>query len=158
MSIFDITPDSDFPAVVDRAMDKTKQFLVSRGRALYNEEFTHEWVDWNPGGFFKEKLISSSDIRIRNMFEQDKTIRVSRLSLKWNSKDNIVDVIVLEPKYPVLIEYLNWDDFRYFAYFRFVTKTGRSNIIFIRRNWKTDISNIPCKNPDKVKYIYNYEL
>lgn len=157
MSVFDITQDSDFPAVVDRAMDETKNFIRLRCRSLHIEETTNEWVDWNPGGFFKKKQITSSDIRIRNMFEQDKTIRVSRLSLKWNSKDNIVDVIVLEPKYPVLIEYLNWDDFRYFVYFRFVTKTGRSNITFIRRNWITD-TNIPCKNMDKVKYIYNCDL
>ena len=156
MSIFDITQDSDFPAVVDKAMDETKQFLISKGRALYNEEFTHEWVDWNPGGFFKKKQITSSDIVVRSIFDQDKIYRVSRLSLSWNSKDNIVDIIVLDPKYPVIIEYLDYLDEASFKYFRFTTKSSRSKITFIRRHWKTNI-NLPCKN-NKVTYIHEYDL
>ena len=71
-------------------------------------EFTHELVDWNPGGFFKKRQIISSDILVRSVFEQDKIYRVSRLSLSWNSKDNIVDIIVLDPKYPVIIEYVDY--------------------------------------------------
>ena len=103
MSIFDITPESDFEVIKENALRETKLFLLNKGRALYNEEFTHEWVDWNPGGFFKKKQITSSDIVVRSVFEQDKIYRVSRLSLSWNSKDNIVDIIVLDPKYPVII-------------------------------------------------------
>lgn len=156
MCVFDITPESDFNAVKENALSETRQFLLSNGRALYNEEFTHEWVDWNPGGFFKKKQITSSDILVRSVFDQDKIYRVSRLSLSWNSKDNIVDIMVLEPKYPVIIEYLDYLDEASFKYFRFVTKNPRSKITFIRRNWKADIS-LPCKNK-KVTYIYNCDL
>ena len=156
MCVFDITPESDFEAVKDNALSETKLFLLNKGRALYNEEFTHEWVDWNPGGFFKKKQITSSDIVLRSMFEQDKIYRVSRLSLSWNSKDNIVDIMVLDPKYPVIIEYLDILDQMSFKYFRFVTKSSRSKITFIRRHWKTDI-NLPCKNK-KVTYINNCDL
>lgn len=156
MCIFDITSESDFEAVKEKALSETKQFLLSKGRALYSEEFTHEWVDWNPGGFFKKRQIISSDIVLRSVFEQDKIYRVSRLSLSWNSKDNIVDIMVLDPKYPVIIEYVDYLDEASFKYFRFVTKNSRSKITFIRRNWKDDI-NLPCKN-NKVTYIHNYEL
>lgn len=156
MCVFDITPESDFEAVKEKALSETKQFLLSRGRALYSEEFTHEWVDWNPGGFFKKKQITSSDIVLRSVFEQDKIYRVSRLSVSWNSKDNIVDIIVLDPKYPVIIEYLDYLDEASFKYFRFVTRSPKSKILFIKRNWKTD-ADLPCKNK-KVTYIHNYEL
>ena len=40
MSIFDITPESDFEAVKEKALSETKQFLLRKGRALYSEEFT----------------------------------------------------------------------------------------------------------------------
>ena len=156
MSIFDITPESDFEAVKEKALSETKQFLLSKGRALYSEEFTHEWVDWNPGGFFKKKQITSSDILVRSVFEKDKIYRVSRLSLSWNSKDNIVDIMVLDPKYPVIIEYLNSSDEEFFKYFRFVTKSTRSKVTFIRRQWKANI-NLPCKNK-KVTYILDCDL
>ena len=156
MCVFDITPESDFEVVKENALSETKQFLLSRGRALYNEEFTHEWVDWNPGGFFKKKQITSSDIVLRSMFGEDKIYRVSRLSISWNSKDNIVDIMVLDPKYPVIIEYMDYLDEASFKYFRFMTKSSRSKITFIRRNWRTDI-NLPCKN-NKVTYIHNCDL
>ena len=156
MGVFDITPESDFEIVKENALSEVKRFLVSRGRALYEEEFTHEWVDWNPGGFFKKKQITSSDIVLRSMFEENKVYRVSRLSLSWNSKDSVVDIMVLDPKYPVIIEYLDYLDEECFKYFRFVTKSTRSKIIFIKRNWKTD-ADLPCKNK-KVTYIHNYEL
>ena len=44
MCVFDITPESDFEIVKEKALSETKQFLLSKGRALYSEEFTHEWV------------------------------------------------------------------------------------------------------------------
>ena len=156
MCVFDITPESDFEVVKEKALSETKQFLLSRGRALYSEEFTHEWVDWNPGGFFKKKQITSSDILVRSVFERDKIYRVSRLSLSWNSKDNVVDIMVLDPKYPVIIEYLDCLDEASFKYFRFITRSSRSKITFIRRQWKANI-NLPCKN-NKVNYINNCDL
>ena len=156
MCVFDITPESDFEVVKENALKETKQFLDITGRGLYREECTHVWIDWNPGGFFKKKPITTFDLLLRTMFEQDKIYRVSRLSLSWNSKDNIVDIMVLDPKYPVIIEYLDYLDAASFKYFRFVTKSSRSKITFIRRKWKVDI-NLPCKN-NKVTYICNCDL
>ena len=156
MCVFDITPESDFEVVKENALKETKQFLDITGRGLYREEFTHEWVDLNPGCFFKKKPITTFDLLLRSVFEQDKIYRVSRLSLSWNSKDNIVDIMVLDQKYPVLIEYLSPLNIASFKYFRFVTRSPRSKIIFIKRNWKTD-TDLPCKN-NKVTYIHNYEL
>ena len=156
MCVFDITPESDFDVIKKKALSETKQFLLRKGRALDSEKFTHKWVDWNPGGFFKTKQITSSDIVLRSIFGQDKIYRVSRLSLFWNSKDNIVDIMVLDPKYPVIIEYLDCLDEESFKYFRFTTKSSRSKIIFMRRHWKTSI-DLPCKNK-KVTYILDCDL
>lgn len=156
MCVFDITPESDFDVVKENALKETKQFLDITGRGLYREEFTHVWIDWNPGGFFKKKPITTFDLLLRSTYGEDKVYRVSRLSLSWNSKDNVVDVMVLDPKYPVIIEYLMGSNTASFKYFRFVTRSPRSKIVFIKRNWKTD-ADLPCKNK-KVTYIHNYEL
>ena len=64
--------------------------------------------------------------------------------------------MVLDPKYPVIIEYLNYSDEEFFKYFRFVTKSTRSKVTFIRRQWKANI-NLPCKNK-KVTYILDCDL
>ena len=158
MSIFDIDTNTDMDAVVDKALKVTHEFLTLFCKSLHTPVFYHEWEKFLDSGYLVAKQQTFEILNIRSVFDTDKMIRFSRLSVKWNPKDNIVDIIVLEPKSPVYIEHLSGPEQFKQKYFRFVTKSGKP-IIFYRRNWGARAKNevlIPCKNMDKVVYIDNF--
>lgn len=154
MSIFDITPDSPMQVVADVALKNTRDFLRSYCGSLHVPQFTNEW---HRSGFMQEKQVKFTDITLRRLYRDDKPVRVSRLDVAWNPKDNIVDVLVLDPKHPVLVECIDDLCQEDFKYFRFRTKSGRP-IIFIQRKWKNEDILLPCKNMDKVEYIKDFYL
>ena len=157
MSIFDITPDQDFEVIRKKALDETSRFFIAYGRSMhfYEEYEKVKRVYCDPSYTYIEKHpIKTSIIRINSIFDDTKNVEFSRLKLEWNSKDHIVDVIILDPNSPVLIESLDISSINIFKYFRFVSK-GRRPIMFYKHHWKDDATNInlPCKNPDKTIYI-----
>ena len=160
MSIFDITPDQDFEFVKENALNETKKFFTVYGRSmhLYEEYEKVKIAYWDSSYTYTEKHpIKTSLIQIRSIFDDTKNTEFSRLKLEWNSKDHIVDVIILDPNSPVFIESLDISSINSFKYFRFISK-GRRPIIFYKHHWKDDVSNInlPCKNPDKTIYINKF--
>lgn len=157
MSIFDTTPDHDFEVVKEKALNETKNFFTMYGRCLhiYEEYDKVRMYYWDSPSVYTEKHpVKTSLIAIRRVFDNTKNIEFSRLKLEWNSKDSIVDVILLDPNSPVFIENLDILSINLFKYFRFVSK-GRRPIIFYKHHWKDDVynTNLPCKNPDKTIYI-----
>lgn len=153
MCIFDTTLDQDFEAVKKRALDETDSFFDIHGRCMhvYVEYDKVERACWDSSyTYIKKRPIKTSLITINDILYGVRNIEFSRLKLEWNSKDNIVDVIILDPNSPVFIEKLDILSINSFKYFRFVTK-GRQSIMFYKHRWKDDVSNInlPCKNPDK---------
>ena len=157
MSIFDITPDQDFEFVKENALNETKKFFTTYGRRMhiYKEYDIAKMLFWDSSYAYTEKHpIKTSLIEIRDIFDNIKNIEFSRLKLEWNSKDSIIDVILLDPNSPVFIENLDISSINSFKYFRFVSK-GRRPIMFYKHHWKDDVSNtnLPCKNPDKTIYI-----
>ena len=157
MCIFDITPDQDFEFIKENALNETKKFFTTYGRRMhiYKEYDIAKMLFWDSSYAYTEKHpIKTSLIEIRDIFDNIKNIEFSRLKLEWNSKDHIVDVIILDPNSPVFIENLDVSSINLFKYFRFVSK-GRRPIMFYKHHWKDDVSNtnLPCKNPDKTIYI-----
>lgn len=160
MCIFDITPDQNFEAVSENALNETKKFFTIHGRCMhvYKEYDKVKMYCWDSSYTYIEKHpIKTSLIEIRSIFDDNKNIEFSRLKLEWNSKDNIVDVIILDPNSPVFIENLDISSINSFKYFRFVSK-GRRPIMFYKHHWKDDVynTNLPCKNPDKTIYINRF--
>ena len=157
MSIFDITPDQDFECIKRKALNETLRFFIAYGRSMcfYEEYEKVKMHCWDSSYVYTEKHpVKTSVVRTGNVFGDTKNIEFSRLKLEWNSKDSIVDVIILDPNSPVFIENLDISSINLFKYFRFVSK-GRRPIIFYKHHWKDDVTNInlPCKNPDKTIYI-----
>ena len=157
MCIFDITPDQDFEFIKENALNETKKFFTTYGRRMhiYKEYDIAKMLFWDSSYAYTEKHpIKTSLIEIRDIFDNIKNIEFSRLKLEWNSKDSIIDVILLDPNSPVFIENLDVSSINSFKYFRFVSK-GRRPIIFYKHHWKDDVSNtnLPCKNSDKTIYI-----
>ena len=160
MSIFDITPDQDFECIKIKALNETLRFFIAYGRSMcfYEEYEKIKRADYDSSYTYIEKHpIKTSLIRINSIFDDTKNVEFSRLKLEWNSKDHIVDVIILDPNSPVFIENLDIPSINIFKYFRFVSK-GRRPIMFYKHHWKDDATNInlPCKNPDKTIYINRF--
>lgn len=160
MCIFDITPDQDFEVVKEKALNETESFFTLHGRCMYvYEEYDKvKMMSWDSSYVYIEKHpVKTALIEIRSIFDDTKNIEFSRLKLEWNSKDHIVDVIILDPNSPVFIENLDVLSLNSFKYFRFVTR-GRRPIMFYKHHWKFDVSNtnLPCKNPDKAIYINRF--
>lgn len=160
MSIFDITPDQDFEVIRKKALTETAHFFIAYGRSMHlyeeYEKVKRAYCD-SSYTYTEKQPIKTSLIQIRSIFDDTMNVEFSRLKLEWNSKDHIVDVIILDPNSPVFIESLDISSINVFKYFRFVSK-GRRPIMFYKHHWKDDATNInlPCKNPDKTIYINRF--
>lgn len=158
MSIFDTEEQIDMKAVAEHALQCTYEFLHTYCKSLHVPSYNHEYKSII--GSFVETRQKTETIHVRQIFGPDMYAKFSRLDAYWNEKDNIVDILVLDPKSPVYIENIQSPDILNTKYFRFVTKAGRP-IIFYRKQWSELAFNegkIPCKNMDKVKYTYTNPL